>query len=101
MLLQPPASRRDLRLAQGSDTAIVQLLQSGHCRTLTQRHADQICRGPLPEKVLGEAATVHVLCRTSTGERAYRGPRGLVIREDDSAAGWEGSAQMGPSGVDL
>ena len=42
-----------------------------------------------------------VLCRMATGKRAYRGPRGLVIRDDDSAAGCEGFAQMRPSGEDL
>lgn len=33
-------------------------------------------------------------------KRAHHGPRGLVIRDDDSA-GCEGFAQVGPSGVDL
>ena len=91
-------------LKKGHSNRSRHLLQCGHSRKglpWTQRRADQKCKGRVLGMVLGEAATVHVLCRTATGTRAYRGPRGLVIRDEDSAAGCEGFAQMGPSGVDL
>ena len=92
------------RFKKGPPNRSRHLLQSGHCRKglpWTQWRADQKSKGPVLEVVLGKAATVHNLYRTATGTRAYRGPRGLVIRDNDSAAGCEGFAQIGPSGVDL